>query len=144
MWSAIGFPVHKSSAREKFYEYANWSYQLGVFVSRSSGSLVHPSMRVLWQLPLYQCGLLVFFVVDAMGHFWYDWGLLLPCFVVGLLGGSVYVHGFKLLGQSTEPKYRELAMASCSVSADLGLLLGSAIALVLQPWIYSANDIDDD
>lgn len=144
VWSAIGFPVHSSSARGKFYAYAGWAYQLGVFFSRSSGSFFHPSMRVLWQLPIWQTGLLVFFIWDAAEHFWYNYGLLVPCFVVGLLGGAVYVHGFKLLGHSVKPKFRELAMASCSVSADLGILAASGMALLIQKMLYDANDITDD
>jgi len=34
VWSAIGFPVRSSHARDEFYGYANWCYQLGVFASR--------------------------------------------------------------------------------------------------------------
>ena len=38
-WTAIGFPVTDPDARHAFYEAANWCYQLGVFLSRSSGML---------------------------------------------------------------------------------------------------------
>ena len=73
--------------------------QLGVFISRSSGMLFTPSLRVLWLLPVLQCFLFAFFTVDSISHFWYDYGLCAPAVVVGLLGGGVYVHGFKLLSQ---------------------------------------------
>lgn len=53
-WSAIGFPVSSITARERFYEYANWCYQGGVFVSRSSGMLVRLSPLMLWSLPAVQ------------------------------------------------------------------------------------------
>lgn len=53
-WSAIGFPVSSIAARERFYEYANWCYQGGVFVSRSSGMLVRLSPLMLWSLPAVQ------------------------------------------------------------------------------------------
>lgn len=53
-WSAIGFPVSSPHARERFYEYANWCYQGGVFVSRSSGMVVRLSPLMLWSLPAVQ------------------------------------------------------------------------------------------
>ena len=35
--SAVGFPVTDAAARHRFYSASNWCYQVGVFVSRSSG-----------------------------------------------------------------------------------------------------------
>lgn len=32
-----GFPVTDAKARHRFYSASNWCYQVGVFVSRSSG-----------------------------------------------------------------------------------------------------------
>ena len=55
-WSAIGFPVSSADARQRFYEYANWSYQGGVFVSRSSGMMIRLSPLMLWSLPAAQVG----------------------------------------------------------------------------------------
>ena len=143
VWSAIGFPTRSKSARERFYEYANWCYQLGVFVSRSSGTLFTPSVRVLWALPLAQLALLVAFAADALARVWYDFSLLGPCVVVGLLGGAVYVHGFKLVALATPPARRELAMTGACIAADLGLMAGSAAAVVLQACIYQAHGLDD-
>jgi hypothetical protein len=89
-WAAIGFPVEDEGARKKFYEYANWLYQAGVFVSRSSGTLVQANMLVLQLMPVLQTALLVLFTFIAVYQFLYGWGLLAVCFVVGLLGGGVY------------------------------------------------------
>lgn len=38
-WTAIGSPLTNVLKRDEFYEYSNWMYQAGVFVSRSSGTL---------------------------------------------------------------------------------------------------------
>jgi battenin len=54
VWSAVGFPVTSASARAKFYHYSNWTYQAGVFISRSSGNLCRASIRVLWLMPFLQ------------------------------------------------------------------------------------------
>ncbi|KAK2078042.1 hypothetical protein QBZ16_003910 [Prototheca wickerhamii] len=67
-WTAIGFPVTDPEARHRFYIYANWCYQAGVFVSRSSGMVWRPGMRTLWAMPGLQALLLAFFVQDAVAH----------------------------------------------------------------------------
>ena len=64
------------NSRDRFYEFANWCYQGGVFVSRSSGTLFSPSLGVLWLLPALQALLLCFFLADAMNHLWYNDGAL--------------------------------------------------------------------
>ena len=58
-----------------------------------------------------------------------------------MLGGTVYIHGFKYISETTRPAFRELAIASASVSADLGLMLGSATSLALQACIYKAHNL---
>eukprot|EP00614_Pseudopedinella_elastica_P018764 CAMPEP_0172650154 /NCGR_PEP_ID=MMETSP1068-20121228/242151_1 /TAXON_ID=35684 /ORGANISM="Pseudopedinella elastica, Strain CCMP716" /LENGTH=686 /DNA_ID=CAMNT_0013464517 /DNA_START=119 /DNA_END=2179 /DNA_ORIENTATION=+ len=141
VWSAIGFPVSSAEARAEFYDYANWSYQLGVFVSRSSGLLVSPSARALWALPALQTALLAFFWLDAAERFWYDRSLLSLCVLAGLCGGAVYVHGFKLLAAHVPAERRELAMASASVAADLGIIFGSTAGIYIQACINEVQDV---
>ena len=82
-WTAIGFPVDSQEARDQFYEYSNWTYQAGVFLSRSSGTVYQASMAVFWLMPILQCINLVFFSVVAATHFWYNYTLLILCFYVG-------------------------------------------------------------
>ena len=43
------------------------------------------------------------------------------CCCAGFAGGAVYVHGFKLISEGMPPATRELAMASASVAADVGI-----------------------
>jgi len=90
-WTAIGFPVESQKARDDFYEFSNWMYQAGVFVSRSSGALGTAPMSLLWLMPTLQAVNVVFFAYVAAYHFWYTYSLLMPvCFFVGLLGGGMY------------------------------------------------------
>ena len=70
-----------------FYEFANWTYQFGVLVSRSSGTwITWINLRELWIMPALQFIILIFFIFDAMYKFWYDWGLIFLCLIVGLFG----------------------------------------------------------
>ena len=120
VWPSIGFPVTSAKARADFYHYANWTYQGGVFVSRSSGNLWEASMRALWIMPILQMANLYFFLMVSIHHFWYDYGLLALCFFAGLLGGSVYVQGFSRINADMLPDLKESAVASAGVADSLG------------------------
>lgn len=65
-----GFPVTSKEARKQFYLYSNWSYQVAVFISRSSGTLITIGRRGLWAMPALQCVLLAFFVTVAALRWW--------------------------------------------------------------------------
>ena len=73
VWAAIGFPITSKNARAEFYEYANWTYQVGVLVSRSSGVVWHADIKAIWLMPFLQLVLLVFFILDAYYEWWYNW-----------------------------------------------------------------------
>lgn len=128
-------------ARHRFYIYANWCYQAGVFVSRSSGMVWRPGMRTLWAMPGLQALLLAFFVQDAVAHWWYGWSLLAPCFATGLLGGAVYVNAFALLAARVEPGHREFSMAAASLADSTGIALADAVGVLLQGCLFRANGL---
>ena len=65
------------------------------------------------------------------------------CCCAGFAGGAVYVHGFKLISEGMPPATRELAMASASVAADVGIGLASVASLFIQACIYRRQAIDD-
>lgn len=141
-WSAIGFPVTSSSARQKFYQYANWSYQGGVFLSRSSGMVVRLSPLALWSLPAVQLAMLAFFYLVAVDRFWYDYSLLFLCFGVGLVGGLGYVNAFRLVAEAVRPELKELALASASVGDSLGVMFSDIFGTFVQACVYKRNGID--
>jgi battenin len=85
-----------------------------VFISRSSGLLIPPSIALLWFMPFLQLLLLIFFILDGVFQFWFSWSLLSLCFVVGLLGGAVYVSGFSLISRDTKEEFKEMAMVRTS------------------------------
>eukprot|EP00903_Cladosiphon_okamuranus_P005515 g5494.t2 len=123
-WSAIGFPVTSADARQRFYEYANWCYQGGVFVSRSSGMVVRLSPLMLWSLPAVQL--------------FYGNGLLFLCFGVGLVGGLGYVNAFRLVAEAVPPELKELALASASVGDSFGVMLSDVFGTFVQAKMPNA------
>ncbi|GMH32514.1 hypothetical protein BSKO_00348 [Bryopsis sp. KO-2023] len=140
-WAAIGFPVDSKTARNEFYSRANWAYQAGVFVSRSSGMLFQANRPVLWAMPVLQVVLLFFFYADAATHFWYNNGLIVLCFVVGLLGGAVYVNAFTLLSKEVEPRYVEFSLTAASLADSFGITLADLAGIFIQGCLYKTNGL---
>ena len=146
VWAAIGFPITSQSARDDFYLWSNWVYQAGVLVSRSSGTVCaeYVGMYTLWFMPLLQVVLLLFFLLDGYYQFWYNYGLLSLCFVVGLLGGGVYVHGFSLLAESVPPFLKEFSLSAASVADSFGIALAVVCSIFIQESLYDYHNISDD
>lgn len=140
-WAAIGFPITDKAARSEFYEYANSFYQLGVFLSRSSGAVFQASHRVLFLMPVLQVAFLLFFTLVSVYHFWYNWWLLIPCFLAGLLGGAVYVNAFTLLARDVDPDLKEFSLSAASVGDSVGILFADIAGVILQGCLYSYNRI---
>ena len=161
-WTAIGFPVTDVVARNRFYTTSNWLYQVGVFVSRSSGTLFTVSLPLLWALPLLQCANLVLFVVSAatlastvfVTHDIQGDELVAPtnwlyspmlfygvCLYTGLLGGAVYVHGYKRIVLDKPPEEAEFALAATSVAESIGVLVADITGLFMQSCLYKANGL---
>ena len=82
---------------------------------------------------------LCLFAVDAATRYWYASSILVMCVLVGLLGGGVYVHGFRRLAVGREP---ELAMPVGALAADAGIVLANVMGLFLQACLYEVNGIE--
>lgn len=144
-WTAMGFPVESVRSRASFYQTANWLYQIGVFFSRSSGTLFFVSRFLLWVMPGLQIANLVFFYRTAQlspPPFWYRpvvlYGLALW---TGLLGGAVYVHGYRSVIADVPPRHGEFALATVSLAEGLGVLVADVGGLFLQACLYRVHDI---
>jgi battenin len=142
IWTAIGFPVDSASARNSFYVASNWIYQLGVFLSRSSGAFFTAPVWLLWLMPLLQTVNLIFFYFVAMYKILYNYVLLLPAFFVGLLGGAVYVSGYQRINKDMPLSLREIALSTSSLADSCGILLADVSGLFIQACIYQHHEID--
>jgi len=143
-WAAIGFPVTNEHARKRFYEFANWCYQGGVFVSRSSGVLFKIRRKALWLMPCLQVVLLVLFWTTAQWQYWYDWSLLIPCFISGLLGGAVYVGAFTLIADDIQNQsLREFALSAASIADSIGIICSDISGIFIQRQLYRAHGLSD-
>jgi len=141
VWPSIGFPVEDEAARHRFYVFGNWLYQSGVFLSRSSGTLWQAEKKTLWAMPIAQILFLLFFILVSIFKVVYNWWLLVPCFVTGLLGGSVYVNAFTLISRDVQPEMKEFSLAAASVADSSGIALADCVGIILQGCIFKANGL---
>ena len=144
IWPSIGVPeILSDDDRENFYTFSNWCYQLGVLISRSSGTFIPPSTALLWFLAALQIVMALFFTCIALYHFWLDQSGLLYflCVFVGLLGGSVYVSGFSQICNKSKPEEKEISMAIASISDTLGICLADILGFFVQGCLSKYNNI---
>jgi battenin len=143
-WAAIGFPVTDEASRKEFYKVANFSYQVGVFLSRSSGTVVKSTKKMLWIMPTMQVFLLIFFWTDAAFMYWYDWSLIIPCFFTGCLGGAVYVGAFTLINtEIPKGKLREFSLSAASVADSVGIVFSDVLGMLIQLQLYQMHGLSD-
>jgi hypothetical protein len=62
--------------------------------------------------------------------------LLLGAFYTGLLGGAVYVHGYKRITADYDQGQVELALSATSVAEGLGVLVADVASLFIQSCLY--------
>jgi battenin len=145
-WSAIGFPLDDIEARDRFFEYSNWMYQLGVFLSRSSGTLFTVPLWILWLMPALQTLNLVVFSAVAShpttSALYQPTTLYLGAFYTGLLGGAVYISGYKRICADLPLAHREFALSATSVAESLGIVVADAVGLFLQACLYQINGLE--
>lgn len=145
-WTAIGFPSDSVSARDQFYEFSNWMYQVGVFLSRSSGTLFTAPLWTLWLMPCLQCanlGLFSYVASHPTTPFYQPAILYTGAFYTGILGGAVYIHGYKRICLDIHPiDHREFSLSATSVAEGFGVLVADSIGLVIQACLYQVNGLD--
>jgi battenin len=145
-WTAIGFPLEDAIARDRFFEYSNWLYHAGGFISRSSGTLFTAPMGVLWLMPMLQ--------TLNLGVFWYTAShpltsaLYQPAILytgavyTGLLGGAVYINGYTRICRDLPFAHREFALSATSVAESVGIVVADSLGLVIQACLYQINGLD--
>ncbi|XP_051905681.1 battenin [Hippocampus zosterae] len=118
------------------YRWYQTSYQVGVFVSRSS--LCCFKIRKLWALALLQVLNAVLLLLEVSYQFlpgaWLVFAIIL---YEGLLGGTAYVNTFYFISKETGDRQREFAMAAASVGDCVGIALAAVAAFPVHRYFCS-------
>ncbi|XP_061416398.1 battenin isoform X1 [Lethenteron reissneri] len=133
LFELLYFPNYYLSHGDQ-YRWYQATYQLGVFVSRSSAQWIRISRT--WILALLQ-------VINLIAFFFLVFFTLLPTFWLalpiilweGLLGGAAYVNTFLNISAERDKRRREFSLGVASVADTLGIALSGATAIPLHDYL---------
>jgi len=109
------------------YRWFQVTYQIGVFISRSSVNLFQ--IRKLLIPVVIQFCILIFFTFEIVytfvPSFWITLAIVL---IEGFCGGAVYVNAFYMITENVKVEVREFCMGVASVADSLGIVVAGVIA----------------
>lgn len=117
---------HKSQ-----YRWFQVCYQIGVFVSRSTGSLLSNSS--IWWMPFFQFINTFYFAFEAIYSstptIWITFGVV---FWVGMLGGLAYVNTFHKMLKDVPPGKQNFALGVVSVAESFGIAMAGLATIPIH------------
>lgn len=133
MFELIYFPDYFLNGSQQ-YEWYQVTYQVGVFVSRSSVNIFH--IKYIWIMAILQGLNVVFFFFEAVymftPHFWI---IIVLVFYEGLLGGGGYVNTFYRMSTEVPATRREYSMSIVALSDSIGIMMAGFLAMPLHNWL---------
>ena len=122
------------------YQIFSFCYQFGVFISRSSLSIVQ--FESVWPLTLIQAGNFVLFLFQVLnpGSFMPLWIQFVAMVFVGLLGGAMYVNVFALVMKDTRipSKDMEFSINIVCIFINLGVVCASIFDIIMNHTFVQA------
>lgn len=137
------FPIEKLPFKQYRDAYVTYGtlYQLGVFISRSSGSFIRiKNLYTPAILQILNCIICVFQALYVIFPNIYI--LFVLMFYEGLLGGAAYVNTFMLLREQVSLDEREFALGAVGISDSAGIVIAAIISMQLEPKLcqYQVDD----
>lgn len=128
------FPLEETpftTFRDSYVAYGTL-YQFGVFISRSSGSMIR--LKNLYLLGFLQVINLIICILQSLYMFIPSiWIIFVLIFYEGLLGGAGYVNTFMSVSEQVESHEREFALGCVGISDSFGIVMAAGISLWLEP-----------
>lgn len=128
------FPLEETpftTFRDSYVAYGTL-YQVGVFISRSSGSMIR--LKNLYLLGFLQVINLIICILQSLYMFIPSiWIIFVLIFYEGLLGGAGYVNTFMSVSEQVESHEREFALGCVGISDSFGIVMAAGISLWLEP-----------
>lgn len=129
----ITFP-NSSMTTAQQYRWYQVTYQIGVFVSRSSVNLIH--IKRTWIMAAVQGFIAGFFLIEAVFLFIPTLSVIfVVIFIEGLQGGLAYVNTYYRMSKEIPAARREFAMNVVASSDSMGIILAGIIAIPTHNWI---------
>lgn len=116
------------------YRWYQVTYQVGVFISRSSVNVVH--IKHIWLMAVLQLLNVVFFMFESIYAFVPSiWIIFAVILFEGLLGGGAYVNTFYRMSKEVPMIRREYAMSVVTMSDTGGIALAGFLSMPTHNWI---------
>ncbi|KAL7030252.1 hypothetical protein ACKWTF_006589 [Chironomus riparius] len=133
LYELVYFPDIFLDSSEQ-YRWYQVTYQIGVFISRSSVNIIH--IRQIWVMALLQGLNVIFFTFEAYYMFTPSIWIIFALIVFeGLLGGGSYVNTFYRMSREIPATRREYAMMVVTLSDSLGITLAGFLAMPMHNWM---------
>ncbi|GMM32387.1 amino acid transporter [Martiniozyma asiatica (nom. inval.)] len=127
------FPIETtpfSKYRDLYVTYGT-IYQIGVFISRSTGQYLR--LENLYILSILQMGNLIILILQSI--FMYIQTFWVICAIIlfeGLLGGAGYVNTFSQVRETTKESDREFALGCVGISDSMGVVIAAIVSIFLE------------
>lgn len=125
--------------RPSQYCWLQVTYQIGVFVSRSSLSLF--STDQMWLMSILQFFNVLFFTFQAVfmkiPNIWIIFGIV---FWEGLLGGCCYVNTFNRISKELPMQYKCFGLGLTTIGQSCGVVLAGLLAIPIHNVICNMPD----
>lgn len=132
LFELVYFPGIWVNNKEQ-YRWYQVTYQIGVFISRSSVNIVQ--IKQVWVMALLQGINVIFFTFEAVYMFTPSiWVIFVLIFYEGLLGGGAYVNTFYRMSQEISATRREYSMSVVALSDSLGIAAAGFLAMPSHNW----------
>lgn len=103
-------------------------YQIGVFVSRSSGNVI--KMENLWWMPFFQFLNVFYFLFEVLFPFTPSiWMTFVFVFWVGMQGGLSYVNTFFRMVMEIPLSQQKFALGVVTIAESIGIVIAGFIAI---------------
>ena len=116
------------------YRWYQVTYQIGVFVSRSSVNLFQ--IKRTWIMAVIQGVIAMFFFNEAVFLFTPSIAIIfVVIFIEGLQGGLAYVNTYYKMSKEISCSRKEFAMNIVACSDSIGIILAGFLAIPTHNWI---------
>lgn len=106
-------------------------YQIGLFVSRTLGTLL-PIQSVWWMTIAQFMNVLYFTFEVTYYHSTSIWTIFALIFLVGAAGGLSFVHTFWKLAKQLPQSHQEFGLGMLTIAESIGVALGGVISIPIH------------
>lgn len=116
------------------YRWYQVTYQIGVFVSRSSVNIIQ--IERTWIMSTIQGILALFFLTEAIFLFTPNISIIfIMIFIEGLQGGLAYVNTYYRISREIPATRKAFAMNIVASSDSIGIIFAGFLAIPTHNWI---------